>query len=174
MPAANTYEAIETYTLAASQASISFSSIPGTYTDLILVATAKSLIAGATDSFGIAVNGVTSATYSRTYLETSGTGAGTSGRQTSQIRIVTDYVMGTAGNDFGVYTWNFMNYSNTTTKKTVLYRGGNNSNTGGFNVQTTAYLVPTTSAISSLTIATMNGPNWAIGSTFNLYGIKAA
>ena len=173
MTAGNTYVAIESYTLAASQATISFTSIPATYTDLVLVVTAKSLIAGATDSFGIAVNGVTSATYSRTYLETSGSSA-TSGRQTSQIRIVTDYVMGTAGSDYGVYTWNFMNYSNTTTNKTVLYRGGNNSNTGGFNVQATVYLVPTTSAISSLTIATMNGPNWAIGSTFNLYGIKAA
>jgi hypothetical protein len=173
MPAGNTYVAIQSYTLAASQATISFTSIPSTYTDLVLVASAKSLIAGATDSFGIAVNGVTSATYSRTYLEGSGT-AVTSGRQTSQIRIVSDYVMGTAGNDYGVYTWNFMNYSNTTTYKTVLYRGSNTSNTGGFNVQATVYLVPTTSAISSLTIATMNGPDWAIGSTFNLYGIAAA
>jgi hypothetical protein len=168
-----TYEPIAQYTLTTSQASISFSSIPGTYTDLVLVSSAKSLIAGATDSFGIAVNGITSASYSRTYLQGDGSNA-QSGRQTSQIRIVTDYVMGTSGSDWGCYTWNFMNYSNTTTNKTVLYRGGNASNTGGFNAQATAYLVPTTSAITSITLQTMNGPNWAAGSTFALYGIKAA
>lgn len=169
----STYEAIfSTTVVGTSTGTITFSSIPATYTDLILVSSAKSLIAGATDSFGIAVNGIGSG-YSRTYLEANGS-AVTTGRQTAQIRIVSDYVMGTAGSDYGVYTWNFMNYSNTTTNKTVLFRGSNASNAGGFNSEAIVYLVPTTSAITSLTIATMNGPNWAAGSTFTLYGIKAA
>lgn len=168
----STYEPIAQYTLTTSQASITFSSIPGTYTDLVLVSSAKSLIAGATDSFGISVNGIGSG-YSRTYLQGDGSSA-QSGRQTAQIRIVSDYVMGTAGSDYGVYTWNFMNYSNTTTNKTVLFRGSNTSNAGGFNAEAIVYLVPTTSAITSLVLATMNGPNWAAGSTFALYGIKAA
>lgn len=172
MAAGNTYTPIAEYTLTASQASISFSSIPSTYTDLVLVCSAKSLNTG-TDSFGISVNGVGSG-YSRTYLQGDGSAA-QSGRQTAQIRIVSDYVMGTSGTqEYGVWTWNFMNYASTTNYKTVLFRGNNTSNGGGFNVEANVYLHPSNSAISSLTIATMNGPNWAIGSTFVLYGIAEA
>jgi len=83
--------------------------------------------------------------------------------------------MGTTGTaDFGTYIWNFNNYSNTTTKKTVLYRGNNTQVSGGWNSSAIVYLVDLTAAITSLTIATMNGPNLAIGTTFTLYGIKAA
>jgi len=172
MAAGNTYTPIAQFTLTASQASISFSSISSAYTDLVLVCSAKSLNAG-TDSFGISVNGVGSG-YSRTYLQ-GDTSAAQSGRQTAQIRIVSDYVMGTSGTqEYGVWTWHFMNYANTAYNKTVLFRGNNTSNSGGFNVEANVYLHPSTSAISSLTIATMNGPNWAIGSTFALYGIVAA
>jgi hypothetical protein len=168
-----TYEKIQTTTLSASQASVTFSSIPSTYTDLVLVGSAKSLLSGS-DSIGIAVNGIGSGIYSRTYLEGNQTTA-TSGRQTAQIRIVSDYIMGTSGvADFGVYTWNFMDYANTATKKTVLFRGGNTQVSGGWNSSIMVYLVDTVSAITSLTIATMNGPNLAAGSTFTIYGIKAA
>jgi hypothetical protein len=168
-----TYEMIQTATLVSSQASVTFSSIPSTYTDLVLVGSAQSAASGR-DSIGIAVNGSGSPIYSRTYLEANGTSV-TSGRQNSQIRIVSDYIMGTSGvPDFGTYTWNFMNYSNTTTKKTVLFRGSNTQVSGGWNSSAMIYLVNTVSAINSLTIATMNGPNLAAGSTFTLYGINAA
>lgn len=168
-----TYEPLATTTLTTSAASITFSSISGAYTDLILVGQAKSLLSG-TDSIGIAVNGSGSTIYNRTYLEGNGS-AVTSGGQTSQIRIVSDYIMGTSGTaDFGVYTWNFMDYSNTTTKKTVLFRGNNTQVSGGWNVSAMVYLVDITSAITSLTIATMNGPNLAAGTSFTIYGIKEA
>ena len=66
------------------------------------------------------------------------------------------------------------NDANTTTKKTVLFRGSNTQVSGGWNSSAMVYLVNITSAITSLTIATMNGPNLAAGSTFTIYGIKAA
>jgi len=168
-----TYEMIQSTTLVSSQASVTFNAIPSTYTDLVLVGSAKSLLSG-TDSIGIAVNGIGSPIYSRTYLEANGTSV-TSGRQTSQIRIVSDYIMGTSGtSDFGVYIWNFMDYANTATKKTVLFRGSNTQVSGGWNSSAMVYLVDTTAAITSLTIGTMNGPNLAAGSTFTIYGIKGA
>jgi hypothetical protein len=168
-----TYEKIATSTLSTSAASITFSSISGTYTDLVLVGSAKSLQSG-TDTTAIAVNGSGSAIYSRTYLEGNGSTV-TSGRQSSQIRVVSDYIMGTSGTaDFGTYIWNFNNYSNTTTKKTILYRGNNTAVSGGWNTSAIVYSVDTTSAITSLVIATSSGQNLAVGSTFTLYGIKAA
>ena len=168
-----TYEMIQATTLVSSQASVTFNAIPSTYTDLVLVGSAKSLLSG-TDSIGIAVNGIGSPIYSRTYLEANGTSV-TSGRQTSQIRIVSDYIMGTSGtSDFGVYIWNFMDYANTATKKTVLFRGSNTQVSGGWNSSAMVYLVDTTAAITSLNIGTMNGPNLAAGSTFTIYGIKGA
>lgn len=167
-----TYDKLATLTLSAPQASITFNSFAG-YTDLVLVGQAKSAGSGR-DSIGIAVNGIGSGIYYRTYLEGSGTAA-TSGQQTQSIRIVSDYIMGTTGTaDFGFYTWNFMNYANTTTKKTVLFRGSNTQVSGGWNSSAMIYLVDTTSAITSLTIATMNGPNLDTGTSFSLYGIMGA
>ena len=168
-----TYEKIYTTTLSSSAAVVTFSSIPSTYTDLVLIGQAKSAGSGR-DSIGISVNGIGSGIYSRTYLEGSGS-AVSSGRQNAQIRIVRDYIMGTSGQaDFGVYTWNFMDYSNTTTKKTVLFRGNNTQVAGGWNTSAMVYLVDTTAAITSLTIGTMNGPNLDTGTSFTLYGIKGA
>jgi hypothetical protein len=47
MAAGNTYEAIATQTLGSAAASVTFSSIPGTYTDLVIVCTPLRVTAGA-------------------------------------------------------------------------------------------------------------------------------
>jgi hypothetical protein len=168
-----TYEKIATTTLGSATASITFSSITGDYTDLVLIGSAKSVVSG-TNSIGVRPNANSGAIYSRTYLEGNGTSV-TSGRQNAQIFIVSDYIMGTSGTaDFGTYIWNFNNYSNTTTKKTVLYRGNNTQVSGGWNASAMVFLVDTTSAITSLVISTINSQNLETGSTFTLYGIKAA
>ena len=70
--------------------------------------------------------------------------------------------------------YNFLNYSNTTTLKTGLSRTNFANSPASFNVQTKITLIPTTSAITQITSQTANGASWAIGSTFTLYGIKAA
>jgi hypothetical protein len=68
-----------------------------------------------------------------------------------------------------VFTVHFMNYSNTTTNKTVL---GRSSAASGF-VEAAVGLWRNTSAITSIT-ATTGGQSYQTGSTFTLYGIKAA
>jgi hypothetical protein len=62
-----------------------------------------------------------------------------------------------------------MNYSNATTNKTVLSKASNASN----NVDAIVALWRSTAAITSITILG-NGQNYGIGSSFSLYGIKAA
>jgi hypothetical protein len=58
MAAGNTYEAIATQTLGSAAASVTFSSIPGTYTDLVLVVAMEHVTTG-TENIVMQFNGDT-------------------------------------------------------------------------------------------------------------------
>jgi hypothetical protein len=75
---------------------------------------------------------------------------------------------GNSATNIGQETIHFQNYSNTTTNKSMLFRG---NQTGGA-VTLQACLYRSTSAISSFTLSGVGG-NIGSGSTFNLYGIQA-
>jgi hypothetical protein len=62
------------------------------------------------------------------------------------------------------------NYSNTTTHKTVISRGGSPAT----NSSPMVGLWRNTSAINSIKISLQSGTALKSGSTFTLYGIKAA
>jgi hypothetical protein len=173
----STYTPIATNTLTTGASSVTFSSIPSIYTDLIFVVNAQQ---GAGGPIYVRVNGSSSSIYSTTSLRASSTTV-TSLRFNatgSGIDGLGVWVQDEAFPDsstFGIITYHFMNYSNTTTNKTVLIRYNNATTNPTAFVGTNASLIQTTSAISSLEIR--NGgvaPNFAIGSTFTLYGIKAA
>jgi hypothetical protein len=163
----NTYEAIATQTLGSAAASVTFSSISGSYTDLIIV----SNIANSTnDSLYFRINGDTGSNYSTTWLYGNGTVAA-SGRQTSNTTGILSGAIqvGLSSTNYGSSIIQIMNYSNTTTYKTALTRWG----LGNAETNATVGLWRSTSAITSVTILPGAG-NLASGSTFSLYGIKAA
>jgi hypothetical protein len=162
---AKTYEPIATTTLASAAASYTFSSISQSYTDLILISTTTN---DSVDySLAIKLNGDTTGTlYSRTILSGNGTAAASS-RGTSEVAYYPLYSANLAYPAFALV--NFLNYSNTTTYKTFLSRG----NVTQANVYATVGLRRSTEAISTIAISPTAG-NFAIGSTFTLYGIKAA
>ena len=84
---ANTYTLIEAQTLGSSAASVTFSSIPATYTDLIIKASTRSARSGSSgDNVIIYLNGVTT-DMSFTYVEGSGAAA-SSGRNSSSLNQV--------------------------------------------------------------------------------------
>jgi hypothetical protein len=160
-----TYEAIATYTANGSQSTITFSSIPQTYTDLVLINNGASSSGGA--NIYALYNGDTGSNYSRTELAGTGSAA-SSGRNSNESL---GWLGGTSlftSFDYNSVV-NIMNYSNSTTYKTILIRANRTSE------QTTAVvsLWRSTSAITSMSV-TLNGVNFASGSTFTLYGIKAA
>jgi hypothetical protein len=162
MAAGNTYEAIATNTTAALAASITFSSIPNTYTDLVLVCEGI----GSGDAYPyIQFNGDAGTNYSSTQMYGDGTTASSS-RRTNDSKI--DLVLWQTTGRNNIIA-NVMNYSNSTTFKTMLARGNNSSQ----YVQTTVALWRNTAAITSLTMYAQY-VNFAVGSTFSLYGIKAA
>jgi hypothetical protein len=156
-----TYEPIATYTVATPSASYTFSSIPGTYTDLFLVITGSTTTPG--QDIQVQFNGDTASNYSRSYLVGTGTVV-SSGRDTSQI----GFIPGGAYLNTMVRL-NIIRYANTNTYKTVLAR---HDSWDSYTVENVG-LWRNTAAITSLTISTQTF-NMGIGSVFTLYGIKAA
>jgi hypothetical protein len=156
-----TYEPISTQTLGSAAASVTFSSIPSTYTDLVLVNNFTLSI----NSYQILqFNGDTASNYSCTVMSSNGTTA-SSNRYSNEAYLNLTSAAGTQATIIQI-----QNYSNTTTFKTYLSRYANAS------TETTAFvgMWRNTAAINSVTIKFPNSANFSIGSTFTLYGIKAA
>ncbi len=162
MPLPSTMTPIATQTIASNVSSVTFSSIPQTYTDLVLICYAISNTG--TNDIGITFNGDTGSNYSRTFMGGNGSSA-YSGRNTS-VTVGYGMFFSTAGVQGNI---NIMNYSNATTYKTMMIRAGQAADSTAAAVD----LWRSTAAISSVTLTAMAN-SIAAGSTFTLYGIKAA
>jgi hypothetical protein len=158
MAAGNTYSQISSTTLGSTVSSVTFSNIPATYTDLVVIVTTTT---GGDISYRI--NGDTGANYSQTIIYSYS--AFNSTRSTNATSHYLNYGSN-AGNFFA--TLNFNNYSNATTYKTSLLR----DNANGATTDVMVGLWRSTAAINSITFTPPS--SFAVGSTFNLYGILAA
>ena len=168
MAAGNTYVALASTTLGSAAASVTFSSIPATYTDLVVVVAASP---SAADYMGYGeLNSDTGSNYSETLLYGTGSVAG-SARETSRPNLyfgnwTTQYTTSSKV----IYIINIMNYSNTTTYKTLLSRASDSTT----EVNAVVNLWRSTAAINSFKIYLGGSGNYIAGSTFTLYGILAA
>lgn len=167
MPAGSTYSTIATTTLGSDTATYTFSSIPSTYTDLVLIMSVRTVNSAA--AIYCQFNGDTGTNYSNTQLLGNGS-VTTSGRQSSVSQMRIGNYSPSASNTFGVVIANFQNYANSTTYKTVISRAG--SADGGLVAE--ACLWRSTSAINSILLGEEGGGNLRSGSTFTLYGIASA
>jgi hypothetical protein len=163
MAAGVTYSNISTTTLGTASATVSFSSIPSTYTDLILVCS----ILGADATRLWSFNGDTASNYSYTFVRGDGSTA-TSGRGTTEKMFIA-FCDITNTTQPTVAIANFQNYSNTSTYKTVVMRGS----AVGKWVSASIGMWRSTAAINSFTISTDAG-SFGVGSTFTLYGVTNA
>jgi hypothetical protein len=175
---AKTYEPISTNTLGTATATVTFSSIPQTYTDLVLVISSATTHTSATFPY-MRFNSDSGTNYS--YTELTGTGSvtgSTRGTNQSLAWLAPEYgsISTTVGENTSIA--NIMNYSNATTYKTFLNRIGRASSALDYQgVETTVGLWRNTASITSILIANRRSGvdyNFAAGSTFTLYGIKAA
>ena len=170
---------IATTTLASDTVSYTFSSISGSYTDLVLVCSTKAASghSGNDVRIDLRFNSDTGSNYSDTYLRGNGTSA-SSGRDSNRTQIdEVSSIPPNSSSEYALFTYNIMNYSNSTTYKTVLCRGGMTGTfAGGYNnVGAQVGLWRSTSAITSITIFAQGGNSgvgFASGSTFTLYGIN--
>lgn len=158
-----TYTPIATSTMTVNAPSITFSSIPAGYTDLKLIITFKRDNAGGAY---LRFNGDSASNYSQTFLE--GASSAVSVRASNQTFAYVDYNSDPTNN--GMYSIDIMNYSNTNTFKTYLASAGS----AGSAIDKTVGLWRSTSAISTILIASSNGGNYFAGSSATLYGILKA
>lgn len=164
----STYTSIATQTLSSAAASVTFSSIPSTYTDLVLVM--QFSITTANDSVYMRLNSDSGSNYSNTTLSGNGTSA-ISGRDTSSTQGIrlSAYNTAQAASTRQVNITQLQNYANTTTNKTVLNRY---SSVGG--TEAVVGLWRSTAAINSILLRFFSSQNFETGSTFTLYGVKSA
>jgi len=162
---ASTYTPIATTTLGSAASSYTFSSIPSTYTDLVLITNHG--VSVATANFYIRVNGDSGTNYSYTRIKGNGSSASSDrGANTNQIVFDGD---GASTGVTNVNVINFQNYANTSTNKAIMGRSGDAT----YSTAALACLWRSTSAINSITIG-ISGYNFVTNSQFTLYGIKAA
>jgi len=158
------YDSIATVTLTTTSSSITFSSIPATYTHLQL----RSFVLSNSVS-GSATMTINSTNGGTHWLSGDGASA------TANVALSTMYlplVQGSTTSGFGGVT-DFLDYKDTNKYKTVRTLGGYESNSTGF-VALQSGNWRSTSAITSITLAPNIGSNFNQYSQFALYGIKGA
>jgi hypothetical protein len=160
----STYTPIATQTLGSAAASVTFSSIPQGYTDLVLVVSGSGSIG---NDVRLQFNSDTGSNYSYTTLSGTGSSA-VSARATNETSTPLTYYGGIsttlgATNQIGY----LMNYSNSTTFKSVLARA-NNASSG---VDANVCLWRNTNAINTIRVFPPTA-NFQTGTTVSLYGIQ--
>lgn len=164
---------IASNTLSSSVASVTFSSIPSTYTDLVLRMTARSDISPANpDYFAIVFNGITT-NYSRTQLINSVSNTISSASVTNAGKIVSTGIgSNNTANTFGSAEIYIPNYATTNAKPISAFGVAENNGTTGAENGIFANLWNNSATISSFVITSLNVANFVSGSSFYLYGIK--
>ena len=165
---ANTFIKIETITVGTAIASITFSSIPQTYTDLQLVISSRTSRASDSDGMFITFNAVTTGYTQKDVL---GSGpAAVSGH--SSLR----YIGETPGNNatasvFGNAQVYIPNYTSANYKSYSVDAVAEDNDSSAY-VSLVAGLWSNTAAITSIAISPQTGPNLNQYTTATLYGIK--
>lgn len=159
----STYSTIATQTLGTATNLITFSSIPQTYTDLILVA--NSIMSPSSDILIRVGNGSadSGSNYSRCHM------FGYSGGVVSDRANNLTNIVASSYTNQGSIIANFNGYSNITTFKPVTLRNDISADITYASIN----MWRNTSAINTMTLSHPSR-NFAVGSIFTLYGIKAA
>jgi hypothetical protein len=160
----STYDKIATYTVVGSSTnSYTFTVIPATYTDLILVFNGK--INSGSVNLTMQYNGDTGNNYSFTRIYGDGANAATSRASGIPDNYIGDIPSASWSNEIV----SIQNYANTTTYKV----GQSRSNAIGGAVQAWAHLWASTAAINAIRVYPSGGSNYTAGTMMTLYGIKA-
>ena len=169
--AANTYTLISSNVLASSAATVTFSSIPATYTDLVIRSSVRTGSSGIAERVDITFNSITSA-YSATRVQGNGATA-SSGRLSAQPAFPSywDNAGTSTASTFSNQEYYIPNYAGSTNKVMSDFSVSENNATTAY-VVASAHLLGNTAAVTGITLTDGSGGSFATGSSFYLYGIK--
>lgn len=169
---------ISSQTLSSSTANVTFSSIPATYTDLVVRVSARSDVASGNGMIGIRFNLDNNPNYSETYIygtgatSVSGRVSGASGGKIGQSGyLVADSASNTAST-FGSLEVYIPSYAASITKpvSATAVEESNSASTDTY-ISSFAALWNSTAAITTIRLSDLGG-SFISGSSFYLYGIK--
>lgn len=165
----STYDSIATTTLGTASATISFTSIPSSYTDLRVVVVGQNPTAERNPLIQFN-NDSTSGLYSSISVM----GAGSTANSTSQqsANFIRTLYLPFPSTDPGMYTIDIFGYAGST-RKTVLLSSGNDTNGAG-TVEYGAGLWRNTAAITSIQLTLSGSTNYSANTMATLYGILRA
>jgi hypothetical protein len=165
-----TYDKISSYSSGSAQTSITLSTIPGTYTDIVAVLSNVRHNTSQAQRVVMRINGSTSTLYSETRLVGNGTSASSSRNSNADLTYTGLSITAVDTNvQPSMLTSHFQNYANTTTNKTVLHRGSSALS----EASAVCTLFRSTSAITSITYFWDGGGQFSPNTLLTLYGIKA-
>ncbi len=169
----SSFESIATATVGSSQATVSFTSIPATYTHLQIRAIGRNTGAGVVeDDLLMKFNSDTGANYTIHYLGGNGSSTfatGVGNRSDPRGGFTVDG--GSLANTFASNVIDILDYSNTNKYKTTRTLTGSERNGAG-TIMLESGVWMNTAAITRIDFTTAGGSNFAQYSSFALYGIK--
>jgi hypothetical protein len=176
------YDSIATVTVGSGgSSSISFSSIPSTYTHLQIRSINRNTrgLSGMVATLAMSFNSdVTAGNYYRHRLEGDGSTAyagANAGNGTNGFYFADSMGDGSTSGMFSGFVTDILDYKSTNKNKTVrTLFGGDNNSTGGVIGINSGLWSKTPEAITSITIVVNGGYNFTQYSSFALYGIKGA
>ena len=173
----STYTLISSNVLSSTAASVTFSSIPSTYTDLVIRASVRNSgdNGNNTAAMSTTFNGDTATNYSWTYVYASVSTSPISG-QTSAYNNIQGYFISNGSSSTASTFANTEIYIPSyagSNKKPVSYFGAPETNSTTLDGNSIgAALWQGTAAITTILLKPVYGANFVSGSSFYLYGIK--
>lgn len=163
---------IGTVTLTSSTNTITFTSIPSTYTHLQLRGIFRTDYGTGAGGYLRLNNDQTSSIYRAHVLYANGSAVESvdAGALSTGMYWGSDTGVSSGANSYGYNVADFVDYKNTNKFKTVRILSGKEDNSSGV-VQLTSGLYKSTTAISRIDLIIGGAANWVAGTTVSLYGI---
>jgi len=173
---ANTYTLIEARTLSSSTASITFSAIPQTYTDIKVVYSLRTNLSGGPfyfDDLAVRLNGDTGSNYSRLTLRArEGSVASNKTSPTTFMDIYAGDAANATSNTFSNGEFYIPNYTGSNYKSLSCDGASEHNSANDVQLGFAAGLWSNSAAVTSLIIYSQNSSDFVQYSTAYLYGIK--
>lgn len=166
-----TFEKIGSVTLTSAANTITFSSIPGTYTDIKMIC---SLIGGEANQYAaFQINGDTGTNYSHVRFRKPYSGNASGGGDTDATR---QFIINTSADMSttipALAEVDILSYTNSSYKTYISKSSANKNGAGEFNYFQGVWR--NTAAITSISVVGFSNRLYAIGSSVTLYGILKA